>query len=234
VRFAGIPASILGEAVNTIAVSVIATLLTLTGGMAVVYAVRVGRGRLPAVLSRLASLGYALPGTVLALGLLPVITGLDRLLDHATLAVFGVSSGLFLLGSGAGLVYAYFVRFLTIAVGGVEAGLSRVSTSLDDAARTLGEKAGGRLRRIHIPLVRPAIASALLLVFVDCLKELPATLLLRPLGFETLATHLYGEAVRGTYEDAAIAALLIVIAGLAPVVVLARVGRAADLGGADS
>jgi iron(III) transport system permease protein len=179
----------------------------------------------------MASIGYALPGTVLALGLLPVITGLDGLLDRMGLAVFGVSSGLFLLGSGAGLVYAYFVRFLTIAAGGVESGLSRVSTSLDDAARTLGERAGGRLRRIHIPLARPAIATAALLVFVDCMKELPATLLLRPLGFETLATHLYGEAVRGTYEDAAVAALLIVIVGIVPVVVLARVGQVGEIEG---
>ena len=178
-------------------------------------------------------MGYAVPGTVLAIGLLPVVTTADSAIDSASLAILGVSSGLLLLGSGAALVYAYFVRFLTIAAGGFEAGMSRVSTSLDDAARTLGEKAGGRLRRIHIPLARPAIATAALLVFVDCMKELPATLLLRPLGVETLATHLYGEAVRGTYEDAAIAALVIVLVGLVPVVVLARIGRVDDLGGAD-
>jgi iron(III) transport system permease protein len=99
--------------------------------------------------------------------------------------------------------------------------------SLDDAARTLGEGAGSRLRRVHLPMTRPALATAALLVFVDCMKELPATLLLRPLGFETLATHLYGDAARGTYEDGALAALLIVAAGLIPVLVLARVGRQA-------
>jgi iron(III) transport system permease protein len=230
-RFAGVPAAVAGEALKTVVVSLVATALTLAGGVAVVYAVRVGRGPLPSAFSRIASLGYALPGTVLALGLLPVVTGLDGLLDRAARTVVGVSPGLLILGSGAGLVYAYFVRFLTIAAGGVEAGLSRVSTSLDDAARTLGEGTGGRLRRIHLPLARPAVATAALLVFVDCMKELPATLLLRPIGFETLATHLYGEAVRGTYEDAAIAALLIVAAGLVPVVVLARIGRTADLGG---
>ncbi|MNC88695.1 Binding-protein-dependent transport system inner membrane component [compost metagenome] len=98
--------------------------------------------------------------------------------------------------------------------------------SFDEAARSLGEGAGGILRRVHQPLLRPALATAALLVFVDCMKELPATLLLRPLGVETLATHLYGEAVRGTYEDAAIAGLLIVAAGLIPVIVLARVSRA--------
>jgi iron(III) transport system permease protein len=137
-----------------------------------------------------------------------------------------MSTGLFLLGSGAAVVYAYLVRFLALAIGSVEAGLSRISPSLDEAARTLGEGPAGLLRRIHLPLVRPALATAALLVFVDCMKELPATLLLRPLGLETLATHLYGEAVRGTYEEAAIAALLIVAAGIVPVLILARVSRA--------
>jgi iron(III) transport system permease protein len=89
----------------------------------------------------------------------------------------------------------------------------------------MGEGPAGRLWRIHLPLARPALATAALLVFVDCMKELPATLLLRPLGVETLATHLYGEAVRGTYEEAAIAALLIVAAGLVPVIALARISR---------
>jgi iron(III) transport system permease protein len=177
------------------------------------------------VLARVASLGYAVPGTVLAIGVLPVITGVEALADAATRYVMGVSLGLFLLGTGAAVVYAYAVRFLALAAGGVEAGLSRISTSLDDAARTLGASAATRLRTIHVPIGRPALAAAALLVFVDSMKELPATLLLRPLGFETLATHLYGEAVRGTYEDGAIAALLIVLVGLIPVLVLARIGR---------
>jgi iron(III) transport system permease protein len=174
---------------------------------------------------RVASLGYAVPGTVLAIGLLPVVTTVETAADSVLTRLFGVSAGLFLLGSGAAVVYAYVVRFLALAAGGTEAGFSRVSPSLDDAARTLGEGAVGRLRRIHLPLARPALATAALLVFVDCMKELPATLLLRPLGMETLATHLYGEAVRGTYEEAAIAALLIVAAGLVPVLVLARLSR---------
>ena len=96
---------------------------------------------------------------------------------------------------------------------------------MDEAARTLGRGPVSRLLHVFLPMTRPALASGALLVFVDCMKELPATLLLRPVGFETLATHLYGEAVRGTYEEAAIAALLIVIVGLVPVVVLARVGQ---------
>jgi iron(III) transport system permease protein len=223
---AGIPGAIVREALNTTLVSLVATALTLACGIVVVYAVRLGRSRLPAALARTASLGYAVPGTVLAIGVLPVVTGADAAIDAMLVAVTGVSSGLLLLGSGAALVYAYLVRFLALAIGGIEAGFSRVSPSLDAAARTLGETTGGTLRRVHLPLTRPAIASAAVLVFVDCMKELPATLLLRPLGVETLATHLYGEAIRGTYEDAAVAALLIVLVGLLPVALLARLSRA--------
>jgi iron(III) transport system permease protein len=225
VRFAGISNAIVSETVNTVSISLVATIVTLLGGIAVVYTGRVSRGPWPAFCARVVSLGYAVPGTVLAIGLLPVVTGLDRLLDGAAVALTGASTGLVLLSSGTALIYAYVARFMAVAAGGVEAGFSRVSPSLDDAARTLGETAGRRLRRIHLPMTRPALATAALLVFVDCMKELPATLLLRPIGFETLATHLYGDAARGTYEDGAMAALLIVAAGLVPVLILARVGR---------
>jgi iron(III) transport system permease protein len=224
-RFSGFPAVVIGEGFNTIVISLIATALTLAAGVTVAYAGRIGRGQLAAALVRLAPLGYAVPGTVLAIGVLPVVTSVESAADALFSRSFGTSLGLFLLGSGAAVVYAYGVRFLALATGGAESGFARVSPSLDDAARTLGEGPGARLRRIHLPLARPALATAALLVFVDCMKELPATLLLRPLGFETLATHLYGEAVRGTYEDAAIAALLIVLAGLLPVVTLARLSR---------
>jgi iron(III) transport system permease protein len=224
-RFAGISSTIVFEAVNTIAISILATSLILGAGIAVAYTTRIGRGGVAPALARVASLGYALPGTVLAIGLLPVIGAVETVVDAATRRMLGMSSGLFLLGTGAAIVYAYLVRFLAIASGGIEAGFNRISLSLDDAAQTLGETAAGRLRRIHLPLLRPALATTALLVFVDCMKELPATLLLRPLGFETLATHLYGEAVRGTYEEAAIAALMIVMAGLVPVLLLARISR---------
>jgi iron(III) transport system permease protein len=225
VRFAGVAPVIVSGTINTLWISLAATVLTLAGGIVVVYAARVQRGLWPGLFAQIASLGYAVPGTVLAIGILPVVTGLDSLLDAIAASVGHASTGLLLLGSGTALVYAYAVRFLAVAAGGVEAGFSRVSTSIDDAARTLGETASRSLRRIHLPMTRPALATAALLVFVDCMKELPATLLLRPIGFETLATHLYGEAARGTYEDGAIAALLIVAAGLIPVLILARVGR---------
>ncbi len=225
IRFVGLSPVLLTETATTVGLSLLATVLTLGCGVAVVYGVRLGRGRLPGVLAQTASLGYAIPGSVLAIGLLPVVTGFDAVVDGAARLTLGVSWGLLTLGSGTALVYAYLVRFLAVAAGGVETGFTRISPSIDDAGRLLGATAGRRLLHIHLPLTRPAVATAGLLVFVDCMKELPATLLLRPLGVETLATHLYGEAVRGTYEDAAIAALLIVMAGLLPVVALARVSR---------
>jgi iron(III) transport system permease protein len=127
------------------------------------------------------------------------------------------------LGTGAALVYAYVVRFLAVTAGSSEAGLARVPRSLGDAARVLGRNPAGALAQVHLPLTWPAILGGALLVFVDCVKELPATLILRPLNVETLATHLYGEAARGTYEDGAVAALLIVAVGLLPVALLLRV-----------
>lgn len=223
--FAGLSPTIVSAAGATVAFSLVASVLTVGAGVVVAYAARVSGAQVAGMFTRVAALGYAVPGTVLAIGLLPVVTGIEAGIDAGATQILGVSTGLLLLGSGAAVVYAYVVRFLALASGGVGAGLSRISSSLDDAARTLGEGPGGRLRRVHLPLVRPAIATAAMLVFVDCMKELPATLLLRPLGVETLSTHLYGEAVRGTYEDAAIAALLIVASGLLPVLVLARVSR---------
>ena len=201
--------------------------MTLALGLSVAYAARLHRGVVGTALVRTASLGYALPGTVLAIGLLTPLAGLDNLMDGLARQWLGISTGLLLTGSGVALVYAYTTRFLAISVGGIEAGFEKVPLSLDHSARTLGHPAGAILRRIHMPLLRPALGAAALLVFVDCMKELPATLLLRPLNFETLATHLYAEASRGTYEDGAVAALAIVLFGLLPVILLARLGRPA-------
>ncbi|WP_062015154.1 iron ABC transporter permease [Aureimonas sp. AU4] len=224
VRFAGVSPRIIAEIGNTVAVSLAATLAILGCGLLFGYVGRTYPGRRAALAARLASLGYAVPGTVLAIGLLVPVGAFDRLVADVVERLAGISPGLVLLGSGAALVLAYTARFAAIAIGGVEAGLGRISPSLDGAARVLGHGPAAAFRRVHLPLTRAAIASAGLLVFVDCMKELPATLLLRPLNFETLATHLYGEAARGTYEEAAIAALLIVLIGMLPVAVLARLG----------
>jgi iron(III) transport system permease protein len=207
---------------NTVKLAAIATVIVTALGLFLGYAARVLRRRAGTVTLRLATIGYALPGTVLAVGLLVPIASLDNWIASAAQTLFGASIGLLLLGSGAALVFAYVLRFLPIAAGNAEAGLAKVSPSLDMAARSLGAGPAEAAWRIHLPILRPALAAGALIVFVDCMKELPATLLLRPFNFETLSTQLYGEAVRGTYEVAAVSALAIVIVGLVPVILLAR------------
>lgn len=224
-RFAGLSPRLAGEALNTLLYAGGATLLTLALGITAAFALRLSSDRLAPLLYRLSTIGYAMPGTVVAIGVLLVVAPLDRFIDGTARQWLGVSTGLLFIGSGAALIYAYGVRFLAITAGSADAGLSRVPKSLDDAARTLGRTAGGTLVAVHLPLTRASLAAGALLVFVDCVKELPATLLLRPLNFETFATHLYGEAARGTYEEASIAALAIVLMGMLPVIVLSRVGR---------
>jgi iron(III) transport system permease protein len=226
--FAGLSANLLEAAINTFLLSTVAALLTIALGIALAYFVRLSSSTGARAVFRTASLGYAIPGTVLAIGLLTPLGAADRALNAVTDSLFGVTIGLVFLGSGAALIYAYVARFLAISAGGIEAGFSRISMSLDHAARTLGESPSGVLTRVHLPLLRPAIGAAAMLVFVDCMKELSATLLLRPLSFETLATLLYGEAARGTYEDGSLAALAIVLLGIAPVIVLAKMSRALE------
>ncbi|MFC0342152.1 ABC transporter permease [Paracoccus niistensis] len=229
-QFAGLSDRLLAEARNTFVLSALATVAVLACGLVVACAARVFPQRGMQLVHRVASIGYAMPGTILALGILIAAAGLDRWIGQAGRALFGVDPGLVLIGSGLALGYAYLARFLAISIGSVEAGLTRIPRSYDQSARTLGQGVTGMLRHVHLPLSRPALAAAGLLVFVDCMKELPATLLLRPLNFETLATHLYGEAARGTYEEAAIAAWAIVLVGILPVILLARVGPGASRG----
>lgn len=224
-QFAGLSARLVTEAWNTFALSALATVAVLLCGLVVAYTARLFPQRGMQAVHRMASLGYAMPGTILALGILIAAGGFDRWIGRMIKDGLGVDPGLVLIGTGLALGYAYLARFLAISIGSVEAGLSRIPRSYDQSARTLGHGIGGTLRHVHLPLSRAALAAGGLLVFVDCMKELSATLLLRPLNFETLATHLYGEAARGTYEEAAIAALAIVVVGILPVILLARVGR---------
>lgn len=226
-QFAGVSDRLVGEAVTTLTFASIATVSTVVLGVTVAYAGRVRPGAFSAWIYRLSTMGYAAPGTVIAIGTLVVLASFDRMVDQAAQRWFGLSTGLLLMGSGAALIYAYVVRFLAISTGSIDAGLSRIPPSLDHASRTLGRTATQTLFQVHLPLSRTALATGALLVFVDCVKELPVTLLLRPLNFETFATHLYGEAARGTYEEASLAALAIVAIGIVPVIVLSRVGRRA-------
>jgi iron(III) transport system permease protein len=218
----GFDPNLIRHTVSTIMIAGSATALTLALGFGAVFAMRLIRRPSAATAVFIASLGYAVPGTVLALGLLSPLILVDEAINAVTRAVAGVSVGLVLAGSSAAVAIAYTVRFLAIATGFAQAGLARISTELDDAARTLGTRPSGVLWSIHLPLLRPALWGAALLVFVDCLKELPATLLLRPLNVETLSTYIYQFATRGNFEEGSLAALLIVLVGIVPVIFMMR------------
>lgn len=197
-------------------VSVAAVALALFFG----YAARIARGPVTSACARLAATGYALPGTVLAIGLMIPLATFDNALDQWLEQTMGLRTGLLLSGSLFAVTLALVIRFLAVALGSIEAGLARISPSLDAAARTLGSSAIVLIGRIHIPMLAPALAAAALLVFVDAMKELPATLLMRPFNFETLATHVYGLAAAERFEEAALGAVCIVLIGLVPVLLL--------------
>jgi iron(III) transport system permease protein len=207
---------------NTVTVAALATTVILALALLLSFARRFTRHPLTPAAARISGFGYAVPGTVLVIGLLPVLGLFDRLINDALIASGGSRVGLVLSGSLVAIVLAYTVRFLAIGLDQTDSGLSALSRNTDFAAFTLGCPERRLAWRILAPALRPVMAGAAVLVFVDCLKELPATLLLRPLNFETLATHLYGHASRGSFEDGAIAALLIVAAGLAPLILMNR------------
>lgn len=169
-----------------------------------------------------ASLGYAVPGSVIAVGVLVPFGMIDNAVDGWMRARFGVSTGLLLSGTIFALIFAYVVRFLAVALSAVEAGLARIRPSIEDAARVLGRGPAGSLASVHLPMLRGSLLSAALLVFVDTMKELPATLIVRPFDFDTLAVRVYNLASDERLAQASTAALVIVAAGLIPVVILAR------------
>ena len=228
---AAIAGGFLVAAWNSILLATLSAAVAVALALLISYAPRVAPGPVTHFAARTAGLGYALPGTVIALGVLIPLAALDNSVDAAFRSLFGVSTGLLLSGSIAALVYAYVIRFLAVALGGLEAGLERISPNLDAAARALGETAGSALVRVHLPLLVPALGAAGLLVFVDALKELPATLLLRPFNFETLATHVYAFAALEHIEAGALGALAIIAAGLVPLVVLHHAIAAGRAGG---
>jgi iron(III) transport system permease protein len=203
-------------AANTAFLSGVAVAVVVPLALAIAYAVRLASSRWIGALASVAGAGYAVPGIVLGVGLLTVVGGIDRV------AAAWTGAGLVLGGTAVAVVYAYCVRFFAVAQHGLEASLKRISPSMDASARTLGAGQFEMLRRVHWPLLRPSIATAALLVFVDCLKELPATLVLRPFNFDTLAVVAYNFAADERLAEAALPSLVIVLVGLLPVTVLAR------------
>jgi iron(III) transport system permease protein len=212
---------------NSVSIASATAALTALVSLALVHAGRSIKRPSAALLIRIASIGYCIPGTVLALGLLFALAAADNWLDGVLRKVFGVSSGLMMTGSAFGVVLACAIRFLTLSERSLQAGLEKINLNLDGAARNLGQSEFGAARRVVLPLLSPAIMTAFLLVFIDTLKELPATLLLRPFGLSTLATHVYESASRAAVEEGAAAALCIVAAGLLPVILLSRASPAA-------
>ncbi|MDZ4136097.1 MAG: iron ABC transporter permease, partial [Paracoccaceae bacterium] len=197
-------ASGLGQAlINTVVVSGVAAGVTVLGALFLVYGVRMAGRGLPRMVLPLTSVGYAAPGAVLAVGILIPLAALDHRLADAVQALTGVDPGLMLTGTAVALGLAYVVRFFGVAQGAVDAAFGRVSPSLPMAARSLGRGAGGTLLAVYLPLMRGSVATALLLVFVDCVKELPATLLLRPFNYNTLSTRVYEQASLERLGDAA-------------------------------
>ncbi|OWQ44471.1 iron ABC transporter permease [Roseateles noduli] len=215
----GLSSEVVSGAMHSAGLALSVTAIAVAAGLVVAWAARStgGAGRARAWWLGSAALGYAVPGTVLAIGLLPPALAVDGWIAGA----LGLP-GLPLMSLGAVLVVACAMRFLALPIGSVEAGLARLPAPLEQVARSLGETPFNTLRRVHLPLLRPALTASALLVFIDVMKELPASLLLRPANVETLPTLLYAEAARGSYEHGALAALLIVAVGLPAVLLLSR------------
>jgi iron(III) transport system permease protein len=213
--FAGLVAStFLLASVSAVLVSALALVLA--------YARRLRPSRTASVATQFASMGYALPGAVIAVGVLAPIAWLDSGLASATQAMFGHRLGLVLTGSAAAVFFAYAVRFLAVGYQTTEAALARIPPSLDEAARSLGVTMRVALRRVHVPLMRGGILSALTLIWVETIKELPATLLLRPFGIKTLAIEVWERTSESLWAEAALPALAIVAVGLVPLIVATR------------
>ncbi len=214
---------------NTLTVAGVAAVITVSAALFMVYGVRLTGRKLPKLLLPFTTLGYAAPGAVLGIGILIPMAGLDHVIADTWERLSGKDIGLLLTGSSFAIILAYVVRFFAIAQGAADAAMGRVAPSLPMAARSLGQSLSGTLRRVYVPLIRGSVGTALLLVFVDCVKELPATLLLRPFNYNTLATRVHEKASLEQLEQASPAALLVVAVGLVAVILMARSESASDL-----
>jgi len=207
---------------NSFTLSGVTALAAVALAVALAYAARLSKSRVASVANRVAALGYAMPGAVIAVGVLVPLGRLDNWLAGVLEDLTGARVGLLFTGTIAALVYALLVRFLAVALQTTEAGLGRITPSMEDAARSLGASPTAALARVHAPLMAPSLATAALLVFVDVMKELPATFALRPFNFDTLAVEAYHLAQDERLAEAAVPSLVIVAVGLVPLALLAR------------
>jgi iron(III) transport system permease protein len=188
--------------------------------LAIAYGVRLNPTVAMNSAARLSSMGYAIPGSVIAVGILIPLGVFDNTFDAWMQATFGISTGLLLSGTIFALIFAYLVRFLAVAFGTVESSLGKITPNLDHASRSLGYGVTQTLWRIHVPMMRGSLLTAALLVFVDVMKELPATLIIRPFNFDTLAIRTYQLAADERLAEAAGPALALVLVGILPVILL--------------
>jgi iron(III) transport system permease protein len=207
---------------HSLEVSLPVAVITLFGGFLLAYAQRERPSWPTRFAVRVGSLGYGIPGTVLAIGVLLPLAGLDNAVDGIMRSHLGISTGLLLSGTAFAIIYAHSVRFMTLAEGTVDAGFQKLSPHLDMASRTLGRTRLQTLVGVLLPNIRPAAITASLLVFIESLKELPATIMLRPFNFNTLSTMVYESASRSRVQDAALPALVIIAAGLVPVILVSH------------
>lgn len=210
-------------AINSFTLSGITAAAAVMLALLLAYAARLSQWWPVHAASRVAALGYAMPGAVIAVGILVPVARLDNWLAGWLEAQFGMKVGLIFTGGVIALVYAYLVRFLAIALQAVEAGLAKIRPSMEDAARSLGRTPGQVLARVHVPMMRASLLAAALIVFVDVMKELPATFAMRPFNFDTLAVQAYHYASDERLSEAAAASLIIVAVSLVPVILLSRV-----------
>lgn len=207
---------------NTLLLGAAASGLTVFFALLLAYTYRLRPDRVVRGAVRFATLGYALPGSVLAVGIMLSFVWIDRTLMGALRQALGFGVGPVLVGSLAALILAYGVRFMAVAYGPIDSAFERIKPSLWQAARSLGASNWEILWRVSLPMLRPGLASAALLVFVEVMKEMPATLLLRPFGWDTLATRIFEMTSEGEWERAALPAVTLVLAGLIPVIMLVR------------
>jgi len=212
----------LSAAGNSLMLSSLAAVVAVMIAIVLAYGARLRDGTALRMATRLAGVGYAVPGAVLAIGIIIPLAKFDNALDEFFLTSFGFGTGLLLSGTIVAVTFGYVVRFLALALGAMETSLARVTPSIDGAARTLGAGPGRTLWRIHLPIVRGSMLAALILVFVDGMKELPMTIVMRPFNFETLATQVHQYSATERFAQAAPAALGIVLVGLLPVILLSR------------
>jgi iron(III) transport system permease protein len=212
----------LGLLWNSVSLAAVSAVIAVAAAVIVAYGLRLQPGAPMRFAHRVSGLGYAIPGSVIAVGVLIPLAAADQGLRAAISSWFGLDMGLWLTGGILGLLFAYVARFLAVSLQSVDAGLARITPAMDDAARALGASPGQTLRRVHLPILRVNLLTAGLIVFVDVMKELPATLILRPFDFDTLAVQAYKLAADERLAEASTASLAIVVAGLIPVILLAR------------